>query len=279
MALPGKQELRETEGKHTETMIRVTILVLVLVNLATAKNSYTGGYSGAPGKSTCASSCHGGSSGTLLVSGFPTSYSAGQTYTITITHTSGNKFVNVNATTRLGSSAAVAGTFIAGSNSVLYTGNDGGIYASPHLVDTIVFQWKAPDAGGGPVTFYAAGFQGTSTSSSSGQSSKASITAAEIATGVEWVPRQPTGFALLQSYPNPFNPTAKIRFAVAHTGIATLKMYNFIGQHVATLFEGQAEAGMEYERTFNALGLSSGLYVARLESGERLFTDKLVLAK
>jgi hypothetical protein len=260
-------------------MLRVITLVIVIATVTMAHNSYTGGYSGAPGKTTCASSCHGGSSGTMVVSGFPTSYTPGQIYTITITHNGGNKIVNVNATTRLGSTTNVAGSFTAGSNSALYTGADGGIYTSPHLVDAVVFQWKAPAAGSGPVTFYAAGYQATSTSSAGGQTTKVSITAVEVTTNIEQIFEKPGTFSILQNYPNPFNPQTNIRFSVPKEGFATLKIYNIIGHHVATLFEEHAIAGMLYVRTFNACGMSSGPYFARLESPGYVRIMKLVLTK
>ena len=260
-------------------MIHVFTLVLVAATITTAHNSYTGGYSGAPGKSTCASSCHGGASGTMVVSGFPTSYTPGQTYTITITHNGGNKIVNVNATTRLGTTTNVAGSFTAGSNSVLYTGADGGIYTSPHLVDAIIFQWTAPAAGSGPVTFYAAGYQASSTSSASGQTTKVSFTATEITSGVEQTFIQPKTFSVLENYPNPFNPETKIRFSVPKDGFVTLKIYNAIGHHAATLFEGRAVAGVMYVKTFNAFGMSSGTYFVRLESPGHVQVQKLVLTK
>jgi hypothetical protein len=215
----------------------------------------------------------------MLVSGFPTSYIPGQTYTITITHNGGNKFVNVNATTRLGSTAAVAGSFIAGSNSALYTGGDGGVYTSPHLVDAIVFQWTAPGAGSGSVTFYSAGFQNTSTSSSSGQSSRVAITAAEVTTGIEQTFEQPGELALLQNYPNPFNPETNIRFSVRENGYATLKVFTMLGQEVATLFSGMTRADQVYHSTFDAGQLPSGLYFARLESGNSHMVQKMLLTK
>ncbi|MEK9139024.1 MAG: hypothetical protein AAB393_18045, partial [Bacteroidota bacterium] len=53
---------------------------------------------------------------------------------------------------------------------------------------------------------------------------------------------QPTEFALFQNYPNPFNPSTNIGFTVPQSGFATMKVYNVLGQEVATLFEGNADA-------------------------------------
>lgn len=259
--------------------VRFIALALAITSMASAHNSYTGGYSGAPGRSYC-SQCHGGTSGTLTVSGFPASYTPGATYTVTIAHNGGNKLVNVNATTRLGTTTTVAGTFTAGKNTVLYTGADGGIYVSPHLIDTLTFQWKAPASGSGAVMFYASGFQATSTTTSSGQSKAVSLTAAEITTAVEpGAVGAPREFALLPNFPNPFNPETRIRFTVPENGRATLKVFNMRGEEVATLFNGTAQAGQVIDRAFKAGGLASGIYFSRLEFNGRRLVQKMVLTK
>lgn len=252
--------------------------VSIVFTFTAAKNSYTGGYSSAPGKSACASSCHGGTAGTMQVSGFPASYIPGQTYTITITHSSGNKFVNVNATTRLGTTATVAGSFVVGSGSALYTGTDGGIYAPTHLVDVVVFQWKAPAAGSGPVTLYTSGFQGTSTGSKTGESSKTSQTAVEVTTGVKQILEQPHEFALLQNYPNPFNPSTAIRYELPSTGNVSLKIYDQLGKETATLFKGMQAAG-QYQILWDAAIFPGGIYFCRLQTNQQSVTKKIVLVK
>jgi poly(beta-D-mannuronate) lyase len=95
----------------------------------------------------------------------------------------------------------------------------------------------------------------------------------------EMLNSRPGRFKLEQNYPNPFNPATQIRFSFANEGIAKLKVYNIIGQQVATLFEGTAVAGMLYERTFHASGMSSGPYFARLESAGQVQVQKLILTK
>ncbi len=89
----------------------------------------------------------------------------------------------------------------------------------------------------------------------------------------------PREFALKQNYPNPFNPSTEIKFAVENTDHAKLEVYNALGQKVATLFDGIAEAGQYYRVRFSGTGLSSGVYFYRLESGKRSDVKKLVLMK
>ncbi|MBX2991734.1 MAG: T9SS type A sorting domain-containing protein [Bacteroidetes bacterium] len=89
----------------------------------------------------------------------------------------------------------------------------------------------------------------------------------------------PKVFALSQNYPNPFNPSTEIKFTVEVTGRATLDVYNSIGQKVATLFDGIAEAGQFNLVRFNATGLASGVYFYRLQSGQKSDLKKLMLLK
>jgi hypothetical protein len=89
----------------------------------------------------------------------------------------------------------------------------------------------------------------------------------------------PTGFILRQNYPNPFNPTTVIEFGVAKKGYTTLKLYNVLGQEVATLYEGSAEAGEINTIRFNASGLGSGVYFYRLISESFVNTKKLILLR
>ena len=89
----------------------------------------------------------------------------------------------------------------------------------------------------------------------------------------------PKVFALSQNYPDPFNPTTTIQFTVPSDGRAMLKVFNTLGQTVATLFDGVATAGEYHQATFDASGLSSGIYFARLEFGGKMLVKKMLLLK
>jgi len=89
----------------------------------------------------------------------------------------------------------------------------------------------------------------------------------------------PTKFALSQNYPNPFNPTTRIEYSVPQNEFVSLKVYNVLGQEVATLFEGTQRNG-NYSVTFDGSMLASGVYIYRLQSGEGAsIAKKLVLMK
>jgi hypothetical protein len=69
----------------------------------------------------------------------------------------------------------------------------------------------------------------------------------------------PTRFSLAQNYPNPFNPTTKIDFQVPRTTRLTLKVFNVLGQELATLADGQFVPG-SYAVQFDASRFASGVY-------------------
>ena len=75
----------------------------------------------------------------------------------------------------------------------------------------------------------------------------------------------PSEFKLLQNYPNPFNPTTTIKYQVPELKFVTLKVYDVLGNEVATLVEEERSAG-SYEVEFNAINLSSGIYFYQLKN-------------
>ncbi len=84
---------------------------------------------------------------------------------------------------------------------------------------------------------------------------------------------------LEQNYPNPFNPTTTIKFALAETQKAELKVFDVLGNEVASLFNGVAEGGKIYEQELNGESFSSGIYFYRLETDNRVENRKMLLIK
>ena len=88
----------------------------------------------------------------------------------------------------------------------------------------------------------------------------------------------PERFALHQNYPNPFNPGTTVRYEIpAQTNVA-LRVYNVLGQEVATLVNETKLPG-RYEARWNAAGMASGIYFYRIIAGEFTQTKKLMLMK
>lgn len=94
----------------------------------------------------------------------------------------------------------------------------------------------------------------------------------ELGTGI------PENYSLDQNYPNPFNPTTNIRFNLPQAGLVTLKIYNVLGQEVATLLNEFRNAG-SYEYTFNASAMNSGVYFYSITSNNYTSTKKMILVK
>ena len=92
------------------------------------------------------------------------------------------------------------------------------------------------------------------------------------------VTRVPGSFSLSQNYPNPFNPSTKIEYSIAKSGYVSLKIYNILGQEVATLGNQFQNAGT-YIATFDASKLASGIYFYRLNAGTFSDVKKMLLLK
>ena len=88
----------------------------------------------------------------------------------------------------------------------------------------------------------------------------------------------PHTFVLQQNYPNPFNPSTNVEFSLPSSSQVRLTVYNMLGQEVATLVNGQMEAGTHTVR-FDASRLSSGIYLYRLNAGSFVKTMKMILLK
>jgi hypothetical protein len=77
---------------------------------------------------------------------------------------------------------------------------------------------------------------------------------------------EPLQFELQQNYPNPFNPSTTIEFTLPQSSVVTLKIYNMLGQEVATILNQQEMEEGSQEVEYNASSLSSGVYFYRLEA-------------
>jgi hypothetical protein len=88
----------------------------------------------------------------------------------------------------------------------------------------------------------------------------------------------PTETALMQNYPNPFNPVTNIRYQISDIGYLKLAVYDLLGREVAVLLDGQKPAG-SYQIEFDGAKLSSGVYFVRLQSGNQVMTQKMMLTR
>ena len=99
-----------------------------------------------------------------------------------------------------------------------------------------------------------------------------------VPTSIDPAEELPIEIALAQNYPNPFNPTTSIRFELPESQPIALEVYDLSGRHIATLASGVHTAGF-HEVSFDASGLSSGVYLYRLQTESQTFTRKFTLLK
>ncbi|MHC1738020.1 MAG: CotH kinase family protein [Ignavibacteriaceae bacterium] len=85
-------------------------------------------------------------------------------------------------------------------------------------------------------------------------------------------------FNLYQNYPNPFNPSTKISYQIPQTGKVSLKVFDLLGNEIATLVNEEKADGT-YETEFNAAKYPSGLYFYRLQTGAFTETKKMILLR
>ena len=89
----------------------------------------------------------------------------------------------------------------------------------------------------------------------------------------------PEDYKLSQNYPKPLNPSTKFNFAVKSTEHVAIKVYNSIGQEVASLFDGVVPADQIQEVTFDGSRLASGIYFYVLRATDRVEVKKMLMMK
>jgi hypothetical protein len=89
----------------------------------------------------------------------------------------------------------------------------------------------------------------------------------------------PDRLILAQNYPNPFNPGTVIEFVIPRSSFASVKVYNLLGQEVATLFEGNAGPNTIHTVRFDGTRMASGLYFYRLQSSGKAEIKPMILMK
>ena len=105
-----------------------------------------------------------------------------------------------------------------------------------------------------------------------------------VVAGVLDVQTTPTEFALLQNFPNPFNPETTIGYELAESADVTLQIYNVVGQVVRTLIAAESQAAGRYQIRWNGMDdrgvpVSSGVYFYQISAGEFQTVRKLMLLK
>ena len=88
----------------------------------------------------------------------------------------------------------------------------------------------------------------------------------------------PTDYRMEQNYPNPFNPSTVIEFSIPHSCNVSLKVFNQLGQEIATLISEELHSS-KYKINWDASGISSGVYYYQIRAGDFIQTKKLLLIR
>ncbi len=88
----------------------------------------------------------------------------------------------------------------------------------------------------------------------------------------------PVNYSLQQNYPNPFNPSTTIAFSIAESGLVTLRVYDLLGQKVATVLNRKLSQA-KYQVQFDGSNLSSGTYIYELRANDRILRKRMLLIK
>ena len=104
------------------------------------------------------------------------------------------------------------------------------------------------------------------------------LNSGRLVTSIKDRNRLPVGFEFQQNYPNPFNPNTTITFSIPKAGHISLKVFNILGQEVATLTD-DFMIPKTYKIEFDGSRLASGVYIAKIRSGGSSKSIKMVLLK
>ncbi len=238
--------------------------------------------------------------GALEITGLPTGgYETGVAYPLTITLTdpgqsrwgfeltvirqSGNHYdqageiiVTDPTHTDLGVGTGSAPDYLYQTSAGSYNGTPGPTAWS--------FEWIAPDTSTGTVSFYFSGAACDGGSGANGDYCYTNLASVDPSPGTSVEPEAqnpawtPTTYHLAPPFPNPFNPSTRVRFSLPIMIRIELAVFDTKGRRVADLISGILNSGT-YEVKFDGSGLPTGIYLCRIQAGDFIAVEKMVLLK
>jgi len=224
--------------------------------------------------------CHGGNNTadvTVSITG-PDSVAVSQTATYSLTITKASKTgAGFDIATRRGVLAPVSSGMILSGTELTHSSNLSMTSGSISLQ----FNYTAPSTTGID-SLFATGLATNSDGSSSGDDwnwAPEKKIVVKNSVGIENISSEvPSSFKLEQNFPNPFNPSTKIRFSLPENTFATLTVYDISGKEIERAYSGKLNAGV-YEYQLNGTNLSTGIYFYTLNAGSKIITKKMILTK
>ncbi|MEI6900257.1 MAG: choice-of-anchor V domain-containing protein [Bacteroidota bacterium] len=260
--------------KHLPFLIPIALISFVVIfagfepgNMDTS-NGAPPGYTNSPADGMNCTHCMGGSAVPVtgwITSDIPTDgYYPDSTYTITVTATgSGKKGFEVSpqdlSGTLIGTLTAGTGSKLVGVNK--YITHSAAQSANPYIW---TFNWKAPTAGVGDVTFYG------SIIVSKLNTKTTTLTVPQSTVGVKQITSK--SFSI---FPNPVHDRLSISFLNPSEGVVKMQLVNLNGQTVRTLLNESLAAG-EVNRSFSN-DLPAGVYLLKLKSGKEEFVKQVIV--
>lgn len=265
----------------TKPIYIVIVVLLLAMFMTNISYSYPGGIAGRTKKNTTSGcSCHGSTSDPTVTVNFvgPDSIAPGQTVTYTLFITkSGKTGSGLDIASRNGLLNPVSSTIKLMSGEIVHKNNISMTSGSM----SVQFSYTAPNANGID-TLWATGLATNSDNGTDGDVwnwSQAKRIVISNLLGIKTISNNtPAQFSLGQNFPNPFNPSTIIKFAIPVSGQVKLSIIDLSGKEVKVLVDNELKSG-NYEYEFNASSLSSGVYIYRLTSGDYTGTGKMVLVK
>lgn len=268
--------------KSKSTLLVSVFFLLVLITSSVYIYASSSGFVNRTRKTSLSGcgGCHGGNPTndvSVSITGPDTvTVSQTKTYTLTITKASKNG-AGFDISTRRGVLAPVSSGMVLSGTELTNSSN------RPMTSGTISFQftYTAPSTAGTD-SLFATGLATNSDASTSGDDwnwapEKKIIVKNSV--GIQNISSEvPASFKLEQNFPNPFNPSTKIRFSLPESTFATLTIYDVSGKAIDKAFNGKLNAGV-YEYQLNGANLSTGIYFYTLTAGSNVITKKMMLTK
>ncbi len=278
------------KSKIVTASLSFIIASILLMSFDIESNNGKSGYSGAPGENKC-NFCHtsfalnDGLGSVSISTNMPgNAYTPGQTYSVSVTvNRSGSPEFGFDIEAlRAGNTSA--GTFAVtnstemqianssnGRSNVIHKAN-GGLTNDSH---TFTFNWTAPVAGTGNITFYATGNGADNHNDKPGDHIySTSLVVSEVPAGIFQSISENEPFTI---FPNPATDELNIHFSAAAGSKINFGLYSLEGKFVQNIFEGNGTGDEQTIKSLLDYDIVSGIYLLKMNNGQKVSYEKIIV--